>query len=87
MKTIGFQLHQDMPKVDEADAFTTICQRHQAKATIKIHDIEINPRDKDEVSLLADHAGHFVQVVTDGPDEAQLAAALHQQLAKDKYCN
>jgi len=24
--------------------------------------------------------------VTDGPDEAQLAAAIHQQLAKDKYC-
>lgn len=86
MKTIGFPLFEEMPTVDEAPAFEKICQKHASKATIKIRDIEIDPSQQDEVVDLTDYAGHYVRIVAEGPDEALLAGALHQQLATDKCC-
>ncbi|MGQ4558220.1 PTS sugar transporter [Levilactobacillus hammesii] len=86
MKTIGFPLFEEMPTVDEAPALEKICQKHASKVTIKIRDVEIDPSQHEEVAELTDYAGHYVRIVAEGPDEALLAGAIHQQLATDKYC-
>jgi len=86
MKTIGFPLYQEMPTTDESAALQKICQRYTGTAVIRVRNMELNPKLAQEVAQLSKCGGDFVQVVTDGPDEAQLAAAIHQQLAKDKYC-
>lgn len=86
MKTIGFPLHREMPTTDESAALQKICQRYSGQVTLRVRNAELNPSLASEVAQLAQYGGDFVQVVADGPDEAQLAAAIHQQLAKDKYC-
>ncbi|MCH4123603.1 MAG: PTS sugar transporter [Levilactobacillus sp.] len=88
MKTIGFPLYQETPTLqDDGAALQRICQRYSGTATIRVNaNVELNPRLAQEVAQLSQYGGDFVQVVADGPDEAQLAAAIHQQLAKDKYC-
>ncbi|WP_341778902.1 PTS sugar transporter [Levilactobacillus sp. HBUAS70063] len=86
MKTIGFSLFKELPTVDEAAAFEKICRKHTGKVTIKVRDIEIDPSRHEEVAVLTDYAGHYVRVVAEGPDEALLAGAIHQQLAADKCC-
>ena len=87
MKTIGFPLHEEITEIDEASALQRICQRHTSKATIRVRDIEINPREQVEMATLSQYGGKFIRIVTDGPDEAQLATAIHQQLVKDQYCD
>jgi len=86
MKTIGFPLFEEMPTVDEAPVLQKICQKHDGKVKIKVRDLEIDPSQHEEVAELTDYAGHYVRIVAEGPDEAQLAGAIHQQLAADKYC-
>jgi len=86
MTTIGFPLYQEMPQIDEAPAMEKICQHYtDSHVTIRIRDIEIDPRQATQVRELNNYGGRFVEIVADGPQEAMLAAALHQQLAKDKY--
>ncbi|KRK86675.1 hypothetical protein FC99_GL001216 [Levilactobacillus koreensis JCM 16448] len=86
MKTIGFPLYEVTPSIDEAVALKQICSRYTGTATIKVRDVELNPQLQHEVAQLSKYGGKFIQVVADGPDEAQLAAAIHQQLAKDQFC-
>ncbi|AYM02552.1 PTS sugar transporter [Levilactobacillus yiduensis] len=89
MKTIGFPLYEEMPTIQEEEgvALQRICQRYAGTAKIRVNaNVELDPQLAHEVAQLAEYGGDFVQVVADGPDEAKLAAAIHQQLAKDKYC-
>ncbi|NLR10241.1 MULTISPECIES: PTS sugar transporter [Lactobacillaceae] len=86
MKTIGFSLFEELPTIDETAAFQKICQKHTGKVTIKVRDIEIDPSQHEEIVGITDYAGHYVRVVAEGPDEALLAGAIHQQLAADKCC-
>ncbi|WP_125580535.1 HPr family phosphocarrier protein [Levilactobacillus cerevisiae] len=86
MKTIGIPFYPETPAIDESVALKKICQRYTSKATIRIRNEELNPSLAQEVARLSKCGGDFVQIVADGPDEAQLVAAIHQQLAKDKYC-
>ncbi|HIW71355.1 MAG TPA: HPr family phosphocarrier protein [Candidatus Levilactobacillus faecigallinarum] len=85
MKTIGFPLYQQTPQTDIAPAMQKICSRYTGKVSIKIRDNVIDPRQTNEIGELGRYAGQFIEVVADGPDEAQLAAAVHQQLAEAKY--
>lgn len=85
MKTIGFPLYEETPQIDEAPAMQKICQNYTGKVLIKVQDAEIDPSKATEIAQLKDYGGHFVTVTAEGPDEALLAAAVHQQLAKDKY--
>lgn len=86
MKTIGFPLYADIPTIDEAPAMQKICQQFRgSKVVIKVQDLEIDPQQANQISGLSRYGGRFVEVVADGPQEALLAAAVHQQLAKDRY--
>lgn len=85
MKTIGFPLYAEMPQIDVAPAMQQICQHYTGKVTIKVQDAELDSRQASQVAELRRYGGQFVEVVADGPDEALLAAAVHQQLAKNQY--
>lgn len=86
MKTIGLPLYAEIPNVDETPALQKICQHYTGHAMIRVRDLEIDPHEQPEVAQLGQHGGEFIQIIADGPDEGLLAAAIHQQLAKDKYC-
>lgn len=86
MKTIGIPLYGTTPKIDETNALQQICRRYTGTAKIVVRDTELNPQLAAEVAQIGEHGGDFIRIVADGPDEAQLVAAIHQQLVKDKYC-
>lgn len=86
MKTIGIPLYTETPAIDESTALQKICQRYSGTAKIRVRDAELNPATAQEIAELSKYGGKFIQIIADGPDEAQLAAAIHQQLVKDKYC-
>ncbi|RXI79086.1 PTS sugar transporter [Levilactobacillus suantsaii] len=86
MKTIGLPLYPTIPATDEAPILQKVCQKYTGNVMIRIRDIELDPRKQPGIAELSNHGGEFMQIVAEGPDEGDLAAAIHQQLAKDKYC-
>ena len=86
MKTIGFPLYQSIPTTEQTDSLQRACQHYRGTAIIKINDVELDPLDPELGHALAQYEGQFVQIITDGPDEASLASTIHQQLVAKKFC-